>query len=220
MHCSYMSFLCRFHKWWETRPLLDAYGWYGVAEASQMITSGRFSQQIRDTPWSFPSVTWSYQLLLIKGPMLTNKVSRFNPNVHHGRQYTNRCHQFLKPTNCSGAGSSNSTRFFSPMVGQLRAHSLHPDYLPHSTPTPSPHSTSPTPPPINRGAQGDSAQGLHTAGRPVLMTWSSPNTCRWAQHGFSMHLCLYGPLALWGLCAHLYENSVKTFLHPGVDCGT
>ena len=74
-------------------------------------------------------------------------MSRFKPNVLHGRQYTNRRHQFLKPTNCSGAGSSNSTRFFSPMVGQLRAHSLHPDYLPHSTPTPIPHSTSPTPPP-------------------------------------------------------------------------
>ena len=100
------------------------------------------------------------------------QVSRFKPNVLHGRQYTNRRHQSLKPTNCSGAGSSNSTRFFSPMVGQLRAHSLHPDYLPHSIPTPIPHSTSPTPPPINRGgAQGDSAQGLHTAGRPDLTTW-------------------------------------------------
>ena len=38
-----------------------------------------------------------------------------------------------------------------PNFGQLRAHSLHPDYLPHSTPIPIPHSTSPTPPPIYRG---------------------------------------------------------------------
>ena len=99
-------------------------------------------------------------------------MSRFKPNVLHGRQYTNRRHHSLKPTNCCGAGSSNSTRFFSPMAGQLRAHSLHPDYLPHSTPISIPHSTSPTPPPINRGgAQGDSAQGLHTAGGPDLTTW-------------------------------------------------
>ena len=40
---------------------------------------------------------------------------------------------------------------FSLMVGQLRAHSLHPDYLPHSTTIQIPHSTSPTPPPIYRG---------------------------------------------------------------------
>ena len=39
---------------------------------------------------------------------------------------------------------------------------------PHSDP----HSTSPIPPPINRGvAQGDSARGLHTAGGPDLVTW-------------------------------------------------
>ena len=66
--------------------------------------------------------------------------------------------------------------FINPVLnnpnGQLRAHSLHPDYLPHSTPIPIPHSTSPTPPPIYRGgAQGDSAQGLHAAGRPDLTTW-------------------------------------------------
>ena len=35
VHCSHMIFLCRFHKVWETRPLLDTYGWYGAAEASQ-----------------------------------------------------------------------------------------------------------------------------------------------------------------------------------------
>ena len=35
VHCSHMIFLCRFHKLWEARPLLDTYGWYGAAEASQ-----------------------------------------------------------------------------------------------------------------------------------------------------------------------------------------
>ena len=35
VHCSHMIFLCRFHKLWENRPLLDTYGWYGVAESSQ-----------------------------------------------------------------------------------------------------------------------------------------------------------------------------------------
>ena len=34
VHCSHRRFLCCFHKAWETRPLLDTYGWYGVAEAS------------------------------------------------------------------------------------------------------------------------------------------------------------------------------------------
>ena len=69
-------------------------------------------------------------------------------------------------------GQAIPQNHFSLMVGQLRAHSLHPDYLPHSIPTPIPHSTSPTPPPINRGgAQEDSAQGLHTAGGPDLTTW-------------------------------------------------
>ena len=44
-------------------------------------------------------------------------------------------------------GQAIPQNHFSLMVGQLRAHSLHPDYLPHSIPTPIPHSTSPTPPP-------------------------------------------------------------------------
>ena len=35
VHCSHMIFLCRFHKVWETRPLLDTYGWYGAAEVSE-----------------------------------------------------------------------------------------------------------------------------------------------------------------------------------------
>ena len=81
---------------------------------------------------------------------------------------------FSSQPTAAAMGQAIPQNHFSPMVGQLRAHSLHPDYLPHSTPTPIPHSTSPTPPPINRGgAQGDSAQGLHTAGGPDLMTWFS-----------------------------------------------
>ena len=48
-------------------------------------------------------------------------------------------------------GQAIPQNHFSLMVGQLRAHSLHPDYLPHSTTIPIPHSTSPTPPPIYRG---------------------------------------------------------------------
>ncbi len=43
-------------------------------------------------------------------------------------------------------GQAIPQNHFSLMVGQLRAHSLHPDYLPHSTTIPIPHSTSPTPP--------------------------------------------------------------------------
>ena len=35
VHCSHMIFLCRFHKVWETRPLLDTYGWYGATEVSE-----------------------------------------------------------------------------------------------------------------------------------------------------------------------------------------
>ena len=35
VHCSHMIFLCSFHKVWETRPLLDTYGWYGAAEVSE-----------------------------------------------------------------------------------------------------------------------------------------------------------------------------------------
>jgi hypothetical protein len=79
---------------------------------------------------------------------------------------------FSSQPTAAAMGQAIPQNHFSPMVGQLRAHSLHPDYLPHSTPTPIPHSTSPTPPPINQGgAQGDSAQGLHTAGGPDLATW-------------------------------------------------
>ena len=48
-------------------------------------------------------------------------------------------------------GQAIPQNHFSLMVGQLRAHSLHPDYLPHSTTIQIPHSTSPTPPPIYRG---------------------------------------------------------------------
>ena len=55
---------------------------------------------------------------------------------------------------------------------KLRAHSLHPDYLPHSTLTPIPHYLTHSTTNLNRGgAQGDSAQGLHTAGGPDLTTW-------------------------------------------------
>ena len=45
-------------------------------------------------------------------------------------------------------GQAIPLNHFSLMVGQLRAH---PDYLPHSTTIPIPHSTSPTPTPIYRG---------------------------------------------------------------------
>ena len=58
---------------------------------------------------------------------------------------------FSSQPTAAAMGQAIPQNHFSPMVGQLRAHSLHPDYLPHSTPTPIPHSTSPTPPPINRG---------------------------------------------------------------------
>ena len=61
-------------------------------------------------------------------------------SVLHGHRCTNPRHQFRKPANCSGAGSSKSTRYFSPMVGQLRACSRYPDHLPHSIPTPTAHS--------------------------------------------------------------------------------
>ena len=47
--------------------------------------------------------------------------------------------------------NTNGATLTLTLTGQLRAHSLHPDYLPHSTTIPIPHSTSPTPPPIYRG---------------------------------------------------------------------
>ena len=122
-------------------------------------------------------------------------MSRFKPNVLHGRQHTNRRPQSLKPTNCVGAGSSNSTRFFSPMVGQLRAHSLHPLYLAHSTTNQS------------GGYSGRQCPGTphswQTGSCDLILT---TNTCRWVQHLCQHVLYFYGPLALWDLCAHLYEH--------------
>ena len=131
---------------------------------------------------------------------------------------------FSSQPTAAAMGQAIPQNHFSPMVGQLRAHSLHPDYLPHSTPTPIPHSTSPTPPPINRGgAQGDSAQGLHTAGGPDLATWFG------RQHLQVGAACLSTCfLFLWtagfvgSLCTSLRAPPQKfnTFLHLGSDCGT
>ena len=116
-------------------------------------------------------------------------------------------------------GQAIPQNHFSLMVGQLRAHSLHPDYLPHSTTIPIPHSTSPTPPPIYRGgAQGDSAQGLHAAGRPDLTTWSDDNTCRWAQSlstcfVVSWTLCISTDCWLWGVSVHISTSPPPRFSH-------
>ena len=58
---------------------------------------------------------------------------------------------FSSQPTAAAMGQAIPQNHSSLMVGQLRAHSLHPDYLPHSTTILIPHSTSPTPPPIYRG---------------------------------------------------------------------
>ena len=109
-------------------------------------------------------------------------------------------------------GQAIPQNHFSLMVGQLRAHSLHPDYLPHSTTIPIPHSTSPTPPPIYRGCSRRQCprtpRSRQTRSNDLVLTTtlaggrtiSVSMLC-----SFMDSLYFYGLLALGGLCAHLYE---------------
>ena len=34
IHCSHLIYLCRYHKVWDPRPLLNTYGWYSGATSS------------------------------------------------------------------------------------------------------------------------------------------------------------------------------------------
>ena len=85
----------------------------------------------------------------------------------------------------------------------LHPHSDSPLYLTHSTTN------------LSGGAQGDSAQGLHAAGRPDLTTWSDDNTCRWAQSlstcfVVSWTLCISTDCWLWGVSVHISMSTPPT----------
>ena len=137
-------------------------------------------------------------------------MSRFKPNVLHGRQYTNKRHQSISQPDQllrrwvkqshkilqSHGWPTESSQSPPRLPAPLHHHSDPAFYLTHSTTN------------LSGGAQGDSAQGLHAAGRPDLTTWSDDNTCRWAQSlstcfVVSWTLCISTDCWLWGVSVHI-----------------